>query len=412
MRCSLAWGSGRSRQSGRADAVTAAPIPFGPMLADLDARGLRRRRRTVCRGADHQGADIELDGRACVDFCSNDYLGLAAHPEIVAAFIGAARKHGVGARASHLITGHMTEHEALERDLAVHTGRERALVFSTGYMANLGLASALVTRGGAVFGDRLNHASLIDGGRMSRATLHHYPHRDVAALARQLAAREPGPALVLTDGVFSMDGDLAPLPALARVCAEQGALLAVDDAHGLGVVGESGRGSLEHFQLSQAEVPALVGTFGKAFGTFGAFVAGGGELIETLIQRARTYIYTTALPPAVAAATRRALAVSVAESWRRERVCALTQHFRELAAAAGLALADSATPIQPILLGDADAAVRASQALLERGFFVAAIRPPTVPTGTSRLRVTLSAAHRDADVEGLVAALADVLAAA
>ncbi len=356
-------------------------------------------------------ADIELDGRACVDFCSNDYLGLAAHPAVVKAFVDAAREHGVGARASHLITGHMSEHEALERELAAHTGRERALVFSTGYMANLGLASALVARGGAVFGDRLNHASLIDAGRMSRATIHHYPHGDAAALAGQLAARESGLALVMTDGVFSMDGDLAPLPALARLCADQAAFLAVDDAHGIGVVGATGRGSLEHFGLSATEVPALVGTFGKAFGTFGAFVAGGGELIETLIQRARTYIYTTALPPAVAAATRAALAVSVAESWRRERVLALTQRFRRLAAGAGLALADSATPIQPILLGGAEAAVQASQALLERGYFVAAIRPPTVPAETSRLRVTLSAAHRDADVDGLVTALAEVLAA-
>ena len=378
------------------------------MLADLDARGLRRRRRTVRRLA-HDTADIELDGVACVDFCSNDYLGLSAHPRVTEAFIEAARIHGVGARASHLITGHQSEHAALEEELADFTGRERALLFSTGYMANLGLASALVKKGGTVFGDRLNHASLIDAGRMARALLHHYPHGDAAALERQLVALDSGPALVLTDGVFSMDGDLAPLPALATACARHGAFLAVDDAHGLGVLGAGGHASLEHFGLTAREVPALVGTLGKAFGSFGAFVAGDEDLVETLIQRARTYIYTTALPVAVAAATRAALAVSIAESWRRTRVLALTRRFRELAASAGLPLADSMTPIQPILLGRADAAVAASRALLERGFFVAAIRPPTVPDGTSRLRVALSAAHRDADIESLIASLTEIV---
>lgn len=386
------------------------PVTFAPALADISARGLLRRRRSARRGA-LDTADIFLDGRPCVDFCSNDYLGLAAHPRVIEAFIGAAREHGVGARASHLITGHEPPHEALEREIAAWTGRERALVFSTGYMANTGLASALAGREASVYGDRLNHASLIDGGRMSRAALHHYPHGDVAALERMLAAQESGRALVLTDGVFSMDGDLAPLPELARACARHGAFLAVDDAHGLGVIGATGRGTLEHYGLSAQEIPALVGTFGKALGTFGAFVAGSEELIETLVQRARTYIYTTALPPAVAEATRAALAASVAEPWRRERVLALTRRFRARALAAGLPLADSQTPIQPILLGGADAAVGASQALLERGFFVAAIRPPTVSPDTSRLRVTLSAAHRDGDVDALVTALADIIAA-
>ncbi|HUG04369.1 MAG TPA: 8-amino-7-oxononanoate synthase [Steroidobacteraceae bacterium] len=388
-----------------------ARIEFGPLLADLDARGLRRRRRLAQHAGD-AAADIELDGRPCVDFCSNDYLGLSTHPRVVLALIAAAREHGVGARASHLITGHQSEHEALERELAAWTGRERALVFSTGYMANLGLVGALVRRNGAVFGDRLNHASLIDGGRLSGAVLHHYPHGDAPALDRQLATVESGPAVVLTDGVFSMDGDLAPLPALAAVCRRHGAFLAVDDAHGLGVIGATGRGSLEHFGLSADDVPALVGTLGKAFGSFGAFVAGSGELIDTLVQRARTYIYTTALPAAVAAATRAALAASIEESWRRERVLALTRRFRERASSAGLPLADSTTPIQPVMLGGADTAVRASEALLARGYFVAAIRPPTVPADTSRLRVTLSAAHRDNDVDGLVDALAAVLAGA
>ena len=389
-------------------AVPAAPVSFAPALAELDARDLRRQRHTVHRGKP-DSAEIELDGRRCVDFCSNDYLGLAAHPQVVEAFINAARMHGVGARASHLITGHQAEHEALEQELAGYTGRERAIVFSTGYMANLGLARAVAGRDATVYSDELNHASLIDGGRLSGAKLQRYPHGDVAALEQQLAAQESSTALVLTDGVFSMDGDLAPLPALAAACSRYGAYLAVDDAHGLGVIGETGRGALEHFGLSPTRVPALVGTFGKAFGTFGAFVAGSEDLIETLIQRARTYIYTTALPPAVAAATRAALAVSIVEPWRRERVLALTRCFRKLASAAGITLSTSETPIQPILLGSADAAVKASDAILERGFFVAAIRPPTVPAGTSRLRVTLSAAHRDEDVEGLVAALAEIL---
>ena len=389
-------------------AVPAAPVSFAPALAELDARDLRRQRHTVHRGKP-DSAEIELDGRRCVDFCSNDYLGLAAHPQVVEAFINAARMHGVGARASHLITGHQAEHEALEQELAGYTGRERAIVFSTGYMANLGLARAVAGRDATVYSDELNHASLIDGGRLSGAKLQRYPHGDVAALEQQLAAQESSTALVLTDGVFSMDGDLAPLPALAAACSRYGAYLAVDDAHGLGVIGETGRGSLEHFGVTPKRVPALVGTFGKAFGTFGAFVAGSEDLIETLIQRARTYIYTTALPPAVAAATRAALAVSIVEPWRRERVLALTRRFRKLASAAGIPLSTSETPIQPILLGSADAAVKASDAILERGFFVAAIRPPTVPAGTSRLRVTLSAAHRDEDVEGLVAALAEIL---
>ncbi len=391
-----------------AEAMSATPLAFEAVLADLDERGLRRRRRSV-RRLTHDTAEIELDGRRCIDFCSNDYLGISAHPRVTDALVAAAREHGVGARASHLISGHQGAHDALEDELAAFTGRERALLFSTGYMANLGLATALVRKGGLVLGDALNHASLIDAGRIARADIGWYPHGDAAALEAKLAERAAGPALVLTDGVFSMDGDLAPLPALATACRARGALLAVDDAHGLGVLGANGGGSLEHFGLDAGDVPALVGTLGKAFGSFGAFVAGEAGLIETLVQRARTYIYTTALPVAVAAATRAALAVSIAESWRRTRVLALARRFRLLAAEAGLPLAESTTPIQPVLVGDPDAAMAASARLLERGYFVAAIRPPTVPEGGSRLRVALSAAHRDGDVEGLVAALADSL---
>ena len=389
--------------------MPAAPMAFESVLADLDELGLRRRRRSV-RRLSHDTAEIELDGRPCIDFCSNDYLGISAHPRVTAALVAAAREHGVGARASPRNYGHQGEHDALEEELAVFTRRERALLFSTGYMANLGLATALVRKGGVVLGDALNHASLIDAGRIARASVDYYAHGDAAALDVKLSALGAGPALVLTDGVFSMDGDLAPLPAIAAACAGHGALLAVDDAHGLGVLGDGGGGSVENFGLTPHQVPALVGTLGKAFGSFGAFVAGDAGLIETLIQRARTYIYTTALPVAVAAATRAALTVSISESWRRTRVLSLARRFRALATEAGIPLAASETPIQPILLGGAEAAVVASRRLLERGFFVAAIRPPTVPDGSSRLRVALSAAHRDADVEGLVAALAEVLA--
>jgi 8-amino-7-oxononanoate synthase len=387
--------------------MAVAPMPLGQVLTDLDARGLRRRRRTVRRLA-ADTAEIELDGRRCLDFCSNDYLGLASHSRVTEAFVRAAREHGVGARASHLVTGHHPEHAALEELLAAFTGRERAVLFSTGYMANLGLATALAGKSGFVIGDALNHASLIDAGRISRAELGFFPHGDAAALEAALAARRGLPALVLTDGVFSMDGDLAPLPAVAAACARHGACLGVDDAHGLGVIGESGGGTLEHYRLSALDVPALIGTLGKSFGCFGAFVAGSRELAETIVQRARTYIYTTALPPAVAAGARAAVAVSIDEPWRRERVQAHVSRFRRLVQGAGLALAESATPIQPVLLGEPESAVRASEALLERGFFVAAIRPPTVPAGTSRLRVTLSAAHRESDVDALAAALAEI----
>jgi 8-amino-7-oxononanoate synthase len=350
-----------------------------------------------------------VDGREVLVFCSNDYLGLAQDPRIAQAFARAASDYGVGSGASHLVTGHHREHQALEEALAEFTARPRALLFSTGYMANLGVACALASRGDSVLEDRLNHASLLDAGLLSGARFSRFPHADAGGLRRRLEACEGSRALVLTDGVFSMDGDLAPLPALAAACAKQRATLVVDDAHGLGVLGASGRGALEHFGLQPGDVPMLVGTFGKAFGTFGAFAAGGEDLIELLIQRSRTYIYTTALPPAVAAATRAALSIVQSEPWRRERVLAHAARFRQLARQAGLPLGESPTPIQPVLLGQPGTATAASEALAGRGFLVAAIRPPTVPAGSSRLRVTLSAAHEEQDVERLVEALAAVL---
>ena len=375
------------------------------LRAELAARreaGLYRRRRTV---DGPQAPRLMIDGREVLGFCSNDYLGLASHPEIIAAFKRGADTYGVGSGAAHLVNGHSRAHHALEGELAAFTGRERALLFSTGYMANLGVAAALVGRGDAVFEDRLNHASLLDAGLLSGARLIRYPHNDAAALAGRLGEREAGEKLVLTDGVFSMDGDLAPVSQLAQACRRHDAWFMVDDAHGLGVLGEHGRGTLEAAGLGPDEVPILMGTLGKGLGTAGAFVAGSEDLIEYLIQTARTYIYTTAQPPAVAEATRAALKLVDAEPWRREKLQDLVARFRAGAAQLGLTLMDSPTPIQPLLVGDNQTALAMSEALWEQGILVTAIRPPTVPAGMARLRVTLSAAHDERDVDQLLTAL-------
>ena len=371
-------------------------------LAELDRQGLYRRRRVL---ATPQGAEVVADGRRLVNFSSNDYLGLANHPDVVAALRQGAEDFGAGAGASHLISGHSLAHHKLEEELADFTGRERALLFSTGYLANLGVIAALTGRGATVLQDRLNHASLIDGARLSGARLQRYGHGDLAALERLLAETASGRSLIASDGVFSMDGDLAPVAGLARLAQTAGAWLMIDDAHGLGVLGAAGGGLLAQEGLSQAEVPILVGTLGKAVGTFGAFVAGSGDLIEYLLQKARTYIYTTALPPALAAATRAALALVRQDTWRRERLATLIQRFRQGAQQAGLPLMASTTPIQPLLIGGNAAVLRASAALLEAGFLVSAIRPPTVPAGTARLRITLTAAHTEEQVDRLLEAL-------
>jgi 8-amino-7-oxononanoate synthase len=376
-------------------------------LARLTGLQLRRARTTVeAFPASDRRLVTLAGGRRLVDFSSNDYLGLAHHPALAAAMSACAARTGAGSGASHLITGHGAEHERLEEELAAFTHRERALLFSTGYMANLAVLATLAGRGERVLLDRLSHASLIDGARLSGAELRRYPHADAAAAARLLARDPERTALLGTDGVFSMDGDLAPLPELSRAAREACAWLVVDDAHGLGVIGASGRGALEHFGLDAEAVPVLVGTLGKAFGSFGAFVAGDADTIELLIQKARPYIYTTALPQPVAAANRCALVLAQAESWRRERVLSLTARFRRQAREAGVPLLDSLTPIQPVPLGSAATALAAQRELEEAGFWVAAIRPPTVPPGSSRLRVTLSATHTEAEVDELVARLA------
>ena len=376
----------------------------GGLAAREAAHRYRRRRVVEARAAGSQR--VRVDGRECLAFCSNDYLGLSDHPRVTEAFVAAARTWGVGSGASHLVSGHCLEHHALEEELAGFVQRPRALLFSTGYMANLAVAQTLVARGDRVFEDRLNHASLLDAGLASGARFARFPHADAGALRTRLARPARGRTLVATDGVFSMDGDIAPLRELAATCRDHGAWLFVDDAHGFGVLGAHGRGSCEAAGLGPDDVPILMCTLGKAGGTFGAFVAGSHVLVETLVQHARTYIYTTALPPAVAAATRAALGIMRDEGWRRRQVLDHVARFRVEAARMGIRLLPSPTPIQPILLGSETAALEASNALLEAGLWVPAIRPPTVPAGTSRLRVTFSASHARDDVDRLLEALA------
>ncbi|EPJ2811126.1 8-amino-7-oxononanoate synthase [Pseudomonas putida] len=380
------------------------------MAFDLAARLAERRAADLYRQRplleSPQGPEVVVDGQRLLAFCSNDYLGLANHPEVISAWQAGAERWGVGGGASHLVVGHSTPHHQVEEALAELTGRPRALLFSTGYMANLGAITALVGQGDTVLQDRLNHASLLDGGLLSGARFNRYLHNDPASLASRLD-KAVGNTLVVTDGVFSMDGDLADLPALADVARARGAWLMVDDAHGLGTLGAQGGGIVEHFGLGVADVPVLIGTLGKACGTAGAFVAGSEELIEALVQFARPYIYTTSQPPALACATLKSLELLRRETWRREHLAALIRQFREGAQQIGLQLMDSPTPIQPIVIGDSAQALRLSRMLRERGLLVTAIRPPTVPAGSARLRVTLSAAHSEAQVQLLLNALAE-----
>ncbi|MHA6162450.1 8-amino-7-oxononanoate synthase [Pseudomonas sichuanensis] len=380
------------------------------MAFDLAARLAERRAADLYRQRpllqSPQGPQVVVDGQPLLAFCSNDYLGLANHPEVIKAWCDGAERWGVGGGASHLVIGHSTPHHQVEEALAELTGRPRALLFSTGYMANLGAITALVGQGDTVLQDRLNHASLLDGGLLSGARFSRYLHNDPASLASRLG-KATGNTLVVTDGVFSMDGDCADLPALAEVARARGAWLMVDDAHGLGTLGAKGGGIVEHFGLGIEDVPVLIGTLGKACGTAGAFVAGSEELIEALVQFARPYIYTTSQPPALACATLKALELVRQETWRREHLAVLIRQFREGAEQIGLKLMDSDTAIQPILIGDAARAMALSRRLRERGLLVTAIRPPTVPAGSARLRVTLSAAHSEAQVQLLLNALAE-----
>lgn len=370
-------------------------------LADITRAGLLRRRfaRTG-----PQGPRISVDGRDYLAFCSNDYLGLANHPRIVEAAVEAARRYGVGEGASHLLSGHSAVHARLESALAEFVRMPRALLFSTGYQANIGALTALAGADDAVFSDALNHASLIDGCRLTRAQVVRYPHRDVEFLARALAGSRGKRKVVVSDGVFSMDGEIAPVSALLELCERHDALLVLDDAHGFGVLGPEGRGSPAHFGLRSPRV-VYVGTLGKAAAVSGAFVAGEPDVVETVLQRARTYIYTTASPAMLAAAVEASLELIRTETWRRERLGVLVALLKRSLRGAGLKPSD--TPIQPLVLGENAAALGASAALRERGILVPAIRPPTVPEGSARLRISLSAAHTEQDVLRLASALRD-----
>jgi len=386
--------------------VTTALGDLAPRLAAaLASRRQGNGYRTRTEAGPAAAPHIRVAGREYINLASNDYLGLSTHPDVVQAFRDAAAQYGVGAGASHLVTGHRHPHGELERALAALCGTPRALLFSTAYMANLGRVSTLCPRAGVVMEDRLNHASLLDAAALSPGRLVRYRHTDADDLGRRLAAAGRGPRMVVTDGVFSMDGDIAPLPDLLAVARHHGAILLVDDAHAFGVLGDHGGGTCEHFGLAPADRPIVVGTLGKAFGVFGAFVAGPESLIESLIQRARSYIYTTALPPAVAAAALVAVGLMQAEPARRAHLHALIRRLRAGARRRGLDFADSQTPIQPFLVGDEARALALAEALRLEGFWVTAIRPPTVPKGTARLRVTLSAAHTAADVDAFLDAL-------
>lgn len=374
---------------------------FAAELEQRKQAGLYRSRRLV---SGPQQPELTVGGRPLLSFCSNDYLGLANHPGNIDALRQALPDAGLGGAASHLICGHHDAHHRLEERLAAFTQRSSALFFSTGYMANMGVISALAGRGDTIFSDRLNHASIIDGCILSRATVKRYRHGDVSALEAMLA-KTTGHKLVVTDGVFSMDGDVAPLRELATVCRAYDALLVVDDAHGIGVLGPEGRGSVVAQGLSEDDVPLVIGTLGKAVGTSGAFVAGPPVLTDYLVQKARTYIYTTAMPPALAAATCASLDLIERSNDRRAHLDRMIDRFRAGARQLGYQLMDSVTPIQPIMVGDNWAALALSEALEAQGLLVTAIRPPTVPEGEARLRVTLSAAHTLEDVDRLLASL-------
>ena len=377
-------------------------------LAALERDALRRRRR---RNTLPCAPHAQVDGRALLAFGSNDYLGLAAEPALAAALAAGAQRFGTGAGASHLVTGHHAVHDELETALARFVGAERALYFSTGYMANSGVLPALLGRGDAVFADRLNHASLVDGALLSRAELHRYPHLDLAALDTLLERSSARRKAIVTDAVFSMDGDVAPLPALLERAARHDAWLIVDDAHGFGVLGPQGRGTVAEAGLSvhpEAWRIVLIGTLGKAAGVAGAFVAGEATLVEWLLQKTRTYIFTTGAPPALAHALLESLRLIEAGDGRRAHLNRLITLFRTRAQLQRWRLLPSRTPIQPVVIGDNDETLAVSAALEAAGLWVPAIRPPTVPTGSARLRISLSAAHREDEVIRLADTLCEL----
>lgn len=379
-------------------------MPFSSLSQELDVRarqGLLRSRRTLDTP---QSPHIIVDGKPYLAFCSNDYLGLANHPQLIAALQQGVLQWGVGAGAAHLVSGHFAPHHELEQQLAAFVGKPSALLFSTGYMANLGTVQALVGKGDTVFADKLNHASLNDAMLLSRAETKRYRHGDMAQLAQLLAQTHSGRKLIITDAVFSMDGDIAPLRELLVLCEQHDAWLYVDDAHGFGVLGEQGSGALAHFGISSKRI-IYMATLGKAAGVSGAFVAAEQAVIDTLVNHAHSYVYTTATPPALSVALLQSLQLIARGDELRLHLNRLIAQLRKGLSDLPWQLMPSATAIQPLLIGDNHRTLKLSEGLRERGIWVAAIRPPTVPQGTARLRVTLSAAHSAADVDRLIGAL-------
>jgi 8-amino-7-oxononanoate synthase len=377
-------------------------------LADLETAGLTRRRRVLESPC---GRLATVDGKKVLNFAANDYLGLAGNADIARALADGALQWGAGSGASHLVSGHLAPHEALEKEIAAFTGFPRALTFSTGYLANLAVTPTLAGRGDAVFADKLNHASLIDAMQLAKANgadVQRYPHNDVAALEKMLAASPAAHKVIVTDAVFSMDGDLAPLPLIFALAERYDAWLVIDDAHGFGVLGPHGEGSLAHFNLPASKRIVLMGTLGKAAGVGGAFVAGSATAIEYLLQKGRSYIFTTAQPPAIACALAKSLQLIQNGDALRANLMARISQLRDGLAGLPLKLLPSLTAIQPLIVGENDAAVALSKALWERGLWVPAIRPPTVPKGTARLRISVSAGHTEADIAQLVCALKEL----
>ena len=376
---------------------------FNSRLQQLDTQSLTRRLHTLGSAT---GPTIQLAGRTVILLASNDYLGLATHPDVIQAAIQATTQYGTGAGAARLVCGTLPPHTELEQALAAFKHTASALVFGSGYLANLGVIPSLITRGGQIFADRLCHASLIDGARLSRADLRIYKHRDLNHLESLLKRTSPGrPALVVTDGLFSMDGDLAPLPELATLAERFGATLYVDDAHGTGVMGQSGRGTLEHFGVED-RIPFHMGTLGKALGSSGAYIAGPTDMIQYLINTSRPFMFTTAPPPASAAAACAALTVLQQDPSRRARLWRNRAHLFAGLTRLGFHLTESASPILPILIGQAEKALAFAEQLLAQGVYAPAIRPPTVPDGSSRIRVTITAEHSPEQIEEALSAFA------
>lgn len=374
---------------------------FQSRLQQLADRSLTRRLHTLDSAT---GPTIQLAGRTIILLASNDYLGLATHPDVIHAAIQATERYGTGAGASRLVCGTLSPHTDLEQALATFKRTPSALVFGSGYLANLGIIPSLIARGGLIFADRLCHASLIDGARLSGADLRVYRHRDLDHLESLLKRITPGrPLLIVTDGLFSMDGDLAPLPELATLAERFGATLYVDDAHGTGVMGPSGRGTLEHFGV-EARIPFHMGTLGKALGSSGAYLAGPTDMIQYLISTSRPFLFTTAPPPSTAAAARAALTVLQQDPARRARLWRNRDHLSTGLTRLGFHLTESVSPILPILIGQAETALAFSQQLLTHGVYAPAIRPPTVPDGSSRIRITVTAEHSPEQIDQALAA--------